>query len=327
MIIKKLFSICISLVFITALGSKCNAQTRIYLTQKDIKPIIDTCLTVFKSQYIYADVVPKIEEYIIERIHNGQYSKIENLHELTKLLRKDFQHITKDKHIWIDTIENLLITDSGVPKEEIINQKKRNNFGFVEYKIYNSDIAYLRIDSFDDTTYAKETAIHAMGMLTNGKSIILDLRDNHGGHQNMVSFISSYFFKDRKQLNSLYFRAADSLVESWTDPLIPGKKLLDQNLFILTSKNTASGAESFVYSMKHYKRATIVGESTRGAAHWKETYKFSSLGIFAEIPVARPINPVTKRDWEGEGIKPDFEIPANQALDAVIKLALAKNLK
>ena len=79
--------------------------------------------------------------------------------------------------------------------------------------------------------------------------------------------------------------------------------------------------------MKHYQKATIVGESTRGAAHWKVTFKFLLLEIFAEIPVAKSINPVTKRDWEGEGIKPDIEIPANEALDAAIKLALAKNLK
>ncbi|MFC1514264.1 S41 family peptidase, partial [candidate division KSB1 bacterium] len=75
-------------------------------------------------------------------------------------------------------------------------------------------------------------------------------------------------------------------------------------------------------SMKHYKRATIIGERTRGAAHWKETYKFPDQGIFLEIPVARPINPVTQKGWEGEGVKPDVEITENKALEKAHEIAL-----
>jgi len=101
-------------------------------------------------------------------------------------------------------------------------------------------------------------------------------------------------------------------------------KMLDQDVYILTSQNTASAAESFSCTMKHYNRAIIVGESTRGAAHWVETYKFPHLGIFLEIPVARPINPVTQKGWEGEGIHPDVEVVAEQALEKAHELILKR---
>lgn len=310
------------LIFIAGLAHHGYSQQMNSINKKETITIVDTCLSAFEKHYIYPDVVVEIREYLKQKIEKNQYSDITNKLDFTKQLRKDFRHVTKDRHIWIDIMENILITDKAVPIEEIIKEKKKNNFGFVEFKWLDGNIAYLLIDGFNDIEYAKETAIHAMGMLANSKIIILDFRNNHGGHGNMVHFISSYFYEDKTQLNSLYFREADSLAEAWTDPNITGKKLLKQKVFILTSKNTTSAAESFTYTMKHYNRATIVGEYTRGAAHWKETFKFPDLGIFLEIPVARPINPITKKGWEGEGVKPDVQVLADEAFEKAIELAL-----
>ncbi len=32
------------------------------------------------------------------------------------------------------------------------------------------------------------------------------------------------------------------------------------------------------------------------------------------VPLARPINPVTKTDWEGTGVEPDVTVKADEAL-------------
>ena len=305
MVYKKYNFILLVLIFVISLGHHSHSQQQNRINKKEIITIVDNCLSAFEKHYIYPDAVAEIGKYIKQKIKDGQYSEITNRLELTKQLRKDFRHVTEDRHIWIDVMENILITDKAVPIEEIINEKRKNNFGFTEFKWLDGNIAYLRIDGFNNIEYAKETAIHAMGMLANSEAIIFDLSNNHGGHGNMVHFISSYLFEGKTQLNSLYFREADSLVEAWTDPEVPGIKLLHQKIFILTSKNT-----------------TVVGEYTRGAAHWKETYKFPDLDIFLEIPVARPINPITKKGWEGEGVQPDIEVPATEALDKAIELAL-----
>ena len=322
MFYKRFNYIQIILLLIFGLEHSCYSQPQKYLDKTEVNTVVNTCLAAFEKHYIYPDVVAEMDDYVNQKIEKDQYSEISNLLELTKQLKKDFRHVSKDRHIWIDVMENILITDKAIPIEEIINEKRKNNFGFVEFKWLDGNIAYLRIDGFNDIEYAEETAMHAIGMLSNSDAIILDLRDNHGGHGNMVHFVSSYFYEDKTQLNSLYFREADSLVEAWTDPIVPGKKLLQQKVFILTSSNTASAAESFTYSMKHYNRATVVGEFTRGAAHWKETYKFPDLGIFLEIPVARPINPVTKKGWEGEGVKPDIEISEKEAFEKAYEIAL-----
>jgi hypothetical protein len=45
------------------------------------------------------------------------------------------------------------------------------------------------------------------------------------------------------------------------------------------------------------------------------------------IPTARAINPVTKTNWEGVGVKPDVAIDREKALDKATTLYLADVLK
>ncbi|HKY29342.1 MAG TPA: hypothetical protein VJM12_15485, partial [Pyrinomonadaceae bacterium] len=40
----------------------------------------------------------------------------------------------------------------------------------------------------------------------------------------------------------------------------------------------------------------------------------------------RAINPITKTNWEGTGVKPDVEVPADQALLTARLMALKKSL-
>ncbi|NIM12503.1 MAG: hypothetical protein GTO45_10385, partial [Candidatus Aminicenantes bacterium] len=43
------------------------------------------------------------------------------------------------------------------------------------------------------------------------------------------------------------------------------------------------------------------------------------------VPFGRAINPISGTNWEGTGIKPDIEVPQEEAFDTAYKLAV-KNL-
>ena len=45
-----------------------------------------------------------------------------------------------------------------------------------------------------------------------------------------------------------------------------GKRYDGKDIYVLTSDYTISGGEEFAYDLKNLKRATIVGETTAGAA-------------------------------------------------------------
>jgi C-terminal processing protease CtpA/Prc len=87
-------------------------------------------------------------------------------------------------------------------------------------------------------------------------------------------------------------------------------------LYILTSRQTLSAAEAFAYDLKHLGRATIIGETTAGAAHPTEEHRFPDLNIAVSIPYGRPISPITGTNWEGTGVEPHIQVPAEDALGA-----------
>uniref|UniRef100_UPI00196A694F S41 family peptidase n=1 Tax=Aquisphaera insulae TaxID=2712864 RepID=UPI00196A694F len=106
-------------------------------------------------------------------------------------------------------------------------------------------------------------------------------------------------------------------------PVVPGKKLASQDLYILTSSRTFSAPESLAFDLQALGRATIVGETTGGGAHGTTPHRIADH-FRASIPFSRSINPVTKTDWEGVGVKPDVAVPADQALLTAHLLALKK---
>ena len=109
----------------------------------------------------------------------------------------------------------------------------------------------------------------AMNFFSNCDALIIDLRNNGGGWGEMVAFMCSYFvYGDTTVLMSTgYSRPGDEYFQSWSMPYVPGKTMSNIPLYIITSKSTFSAAEEFCYNLKHLKRATIVGETTRGGAH------------------------------------------------------------
>ena len=106
---------------------------------------------------------------------------------------------------------------------------------------------------------------------------------------------------------------------------MPGKRYLNKDVYVLTSKRTFSGAEEFTYNLKNLKRATIIGETTGGGAHPGGGFRINEhFGIF--VPTGRAISPITKTNWEGTGVSPDIDVPADQALVVARLAALKKSL-
>ncbi len=107
----------------------------------------------------------------------------------------------------------------------------------------------------------------------------------------------------------------------WTYRYLPGKRLTDQPVFVLTSSSTFSAPEGFAYTLQQLERATIVGEQTGGGAHPGGIHRLSEDFIMF-VASARVINPITETNWEGTGVVPNIEIDAGVALEIAQKEAL-----
>jgi C-terminal processing protease CtpA/Prc len=270
-----------------------------------------------------------MEEAIRTRQAKQEYDSITTGREFADVLTKHLREVCKDKHLEVQYAANGFTYDAEKPPDPDDVQRfresgRRRNYEFKRVERLDGGIGLLQVDAFYPAEWIAETAAGAMAFLANSEAVILDLRENHG-FSSGGTFLSSYFFKDETHLTDFYNRPTDTTRQVWTYPVAGGAKLAEKDLYILTSSRTFSAPESFAYDLQALKRATVVGETTGGGAHATTIYRITDQ-FSASIPFSRSINPVTRTDWEGTGVKPDVEVPANQALLTAHLLALKKAL-
>jgi hypothetical protein len=265
------------------------------------------------------------------KLKNGDYDSISNPRAFARQLRTDLVEISHDRHFNViyapepsSRMRRPDPEEEKKRKERRIRQLKYDNYYFKKVERMDGNVGYLRFDGFASTLYAGDTAVSALQFLKHCDAIIIDLRYNGGGGADMIQLICSYFFEDRTHINSWYIRRLDRTDQSWTSTYVPGKKLLDTDLYILTSRRTFSAAEEFTYDLKNLDRATLVGDKTGGGGHMVTFERNDALKIEFKIPYNRAVNPISGDNWEARGIQPDVECPAEEAFEKAYVLALEK---
>ncbi|HXU18838.1 MAG TPA: S41 family peptidase [Terriglobales bacterium] len=280
-----------------------------------------------KESYVYPDVAQKMEEAIQSSQKRGDYDGITDADAFATRLTKDLQAVSHDKHLGVNYSPVKLPPDGDKPTAEQEAQFRkmleRTNCSFQKIEILPRNIGYLKFNAFPDPTFCGTTVVAAMNFLAHADAIIFDLRENGGGDPKMVAMISTYLFDKPTHLNDLYNRKEDFTTQYWTLPYVPGATLADKPAFVLTSKNTFSGAEEFTYNLKNLRRATIVGETTGGGAHPVMGHRIDDHFMIG-VPFARAVNPISKKNWEGTGVEPDVSVKASDALEKAEQLAADK---
>ncbi|RZT05773.1 N-terminal domain of Peptidase_S41 [Duganella sp. CF402] len=288
------------------------------------------------GKYIYADEGNKMAAAVRDHLRKGDYEKVATDAEFADLLTAHIQAAHPDKHLSIRHVPNALpdrprpSASQGMPAEmrqRMTEVGKYLNFSFEKVERLQGNIMYLKLDGFFEADIARAAGTAAMNLAANGSAMIIDLRDNHGGDPRMVAHLASYLLGDQKvHLSDIYWRADNETNSFWSDPAVPGARFgADKPVYVLTSGETFSAAEDFTYNLQAIKRITVVGEKTGGGAHPIQPFRIDP-NLIAVIPVGRSINPITKGDWEGSGVKPDVAIAADKALAKANALALRQVL-
>jgi hypothetical protein len=302
--------------------------------------VIDGALKALNEGYVFPELAEKMEQAIRARQQRKEYDSVTSGRQLAQLLTEHLREVSRDKHLRVNYNPQVLPPQPAAPppgapppadaQAQMDRQRTiagRQNFGFVRVERLAGNIGYLDLRGFMPPAIAGETATAAMSFLASTDAVIFDMRQNGGGDPAMVAFITSYLFGPQPvHLNDFYFRPTNQTRPSYTLPYVPGRRLTSKDVYVLTSSRTFSGAEEFTYNLKHLKRATIVGETTGGGAHLVAGRRINdhfSIGV----PSGRPINAVTKTDWEGVGVEPDVKVSSDNALKTAHLLALEKQEK
>jgi len=329
----KLLEVCLLALLAMALSTmNVYANTDMPLSQAEIKQVTQSISKLMLSEYIHPEQAKQIAQLLTKKTKSGEYNKFKQPQAFSEQLTKDLRSINHDFHLNVIFDPERIAEQKSAgesPQEQQISQRElrewqRANYGFSEIKLLEGNIGYINLTGFYDPTYAGETAVAAMNFLANADAIIFDLRENRGGAGEMYQLLASYLFDSGAvQLNDIYWPLTNSHYQTWTLPHVPGKRRPDVDVYILTSKSTASAAEVFSYSLKHLKRATLIGETSVGAAN-PGGFAIVSDRFMIWLSKGEAINPITKTNFEGKGVIPHIATAKEDAFHVAYTTALEK---
>src|SRR5687768_2510979 len=224
--------------------------------------VIDGILKRLNDSYVFPEVAKKMEQSLRERVDKKEYDQITSAKEFATKLTTDLQAISNDKHLRV-RYSHQPIPERGPRREPTAEDRERfkremtwSNHGFSKVERFPGNIGYLEFLNFMDPELGADTVAAAMNFVNNTEALIIDMRNNGGGNPAMVALVCSYLFgPEPVHLNDLYWREGNRTDEFWTKKEVTGKRYLNKDVYVLTSKRTFSGAEEFSYNLKNLKRA------------------------------------------------------------------------
>jgi hypothetical protein len=190
----------------------------------------------------------------------------------------------------------------------------KGNVGYVssvQAAMKSTDIGYLQIGLFQETTPQEVDAAFAELTKSGMKGLVLDLRGNGGGCleaavETARRFLATGVITSTENYDpklSTVYQAHNS--DAWTVPLI-----------VLVDGDTASAAEVVAGAMKEHGRAKLIGQPTFGKGFSQVLVKLpDALGNVPtgglRLTIARFFSP-KGMPYAGQGVTPDLILPRTE---------------
>jgi len=290
----------------------------------------------------YPDVATARELAVMLRanLRTGKYRSLRR-EQLAHRLTADMRELARDKHLKVEfdphdaklrtpALPRPVTTPYETPKTPSPNARAvfgPQGYGIIKAELLEGNIGVLQVDTFAPLYDLLRARIaSAMDILSDSYALILDLRKNGGGTSDSPAYLPSYFFdRDPFVLNRLVWRNLPPEVIQTTRDIIGRTYGERRPLIVATSGSTFSAAEAVAYSLQSTKRATIVGQRTRGGANPGDYFSIGD-GFVAFCPQGRAIDGVTGGNWEGTGVIPDVAAEPAVILNIAHRVAATQAL-
>ena len=300
---------------------------------EDRPAIVRELALALEENFVFPDFADAYAAYLRERPFSND-DKTMSAEKFGEKLTAELQAVHKDAHLRVFPVSpdtNEVDETADKSNEALISAPARIEAA----QWLTPKIAYIRFNAFFGEPQTLATLKSFIENHATAETLVVDLRGHRGGGLDEMDVLFPELFAEQTDL--LVMETRKSVDEAGASPIKDGRTviridspsnvvrrkhivipnenplLLDAKVYVLTSGYTASAAEHFSLSLKRTGRATIVGQATRGGAHFGGTVDIG-VGYAAFIPVGRTFDAETGRDWEGTGVAPDIETPADQAL-------------
>lgn len=312
--------------------------------------------------YVSEELAKKMSDTIQYKLSNGLYDSSLNADEFAFAVTLDLRRISNDRHIDVwpiydrrEYIDKLADFIKRPPKKKIYTHSLRRSkkaastrkkffelddtdmFKYGDIKILPGNIGYMEIKEFNRMYYndrynkGRTSLASAMNFLEKAGSLIIDLRNNRGGHlyqsMNFCSWFApapkSYFMTNQFFIYHYVSKEREIFYDTtYTSSNIYNRYPSPKKVYILVSRRSFSAAEFAAYKIKRYLPETvIIGEKTPGGGN-SHTGIIHEKYFSAVIPYARSFDEKNANyTLEGNGVTPDILVPADSAYIVACRLA------
>ncbi|MBE7437757.1 MAG: S41 family peptidase [Spirochaetales bacterium] len=167
------------------------------------------------------------------------------------------------------------------------------------------DVGYIRLTQFYGEESGAITRFRALLLEYRSlKGLILDLRNNTGGHLSMAATLTAYFLKEGQPIVHAQGR------EGKRSLLAQGEVDLAGNapLVVLVNEGSASASEIMAGALQDHRRAVIIGKKTFGKASVQRIIRPLPADSALIITTQHYLTP-SMRNLQGQGLMPDIVVP------------------
>lgn len=298
--------------------------------------VAETYAALLQSDYVYPETGERYAAALRAGIAAGRYVSLTG-EALGQAIDRDVNAVSPDGHLRLRVPETAAA--NGAVAGGAASTPRPPKVPVEQAGWIAPGIAFVRFNVFPMDADVTAQAAKFMADHADAKAIIFDIRTHNGGGLDQMDVIFPWLFDQETRLVTMATRASvdarggspiaglpsmrraegdAGMVtrEHWATPNTD-VRLRDAKVYVLTSGASASAAEHFALAMKHTRRGTLVGAPTAGANHFGRGEELGG-GYRAFIPVGRTYDPVTGKDWEGNGVQPDIAVAPAEALVRVL---------
>ncbi len=190
--------------------------------------------------------------------------------------------------------------DGNITRIEKTLTRRNVTIDPVAEDVYEDDIGYIKLSSFDETTYSE--FVKAYKDLTknkNVKGLILDLRNNPGGLLDVATSITDILVPKGKIVYTLDKDGKEEAIYS-------GSGKIEIPLVVLVNEGSASASEVLAGAVKDYGVGKIIGVNTYGKGVVQTLLSLRD-GTYVKVTTNEYFSPNGNK-IDGEGVAPDIEV-------------------
>lgn len=242
-----------------------------------------------------------------------------------KINSTDLFYITAPKEAYLFTMGRL--DDNGfdtlqtvqMPEPRIV--RNENLYKWTTFEVNGKKVAYILYNDFGDNDSQDLNDMFSQLSGQNISDIVLDLRYNPGGYVNTAQLISTNL-APQEAIGKVFLKMTYNDKINKTDilnfeqsKLVNGTPISYENLYVITSGNTASASEIVINCLKPYMKERLiqVGTATFGKNVAQRLYTDEEQAPMLEFWMTNSLlsNVDDVSDYYTNGLKPDYAIAEN----------------